>query len=94
MRLLHRSRHIVVTLLVSAGALAPAPLASQAAAARPAQAPPAGSAAEAWWRHVQVLAHDSLKGRDTGSPGHESAVRYIARQFEAAGLKPGGTDGW
>lgn len=94
MRLLHRSRHIVVTLLVSAGALAPAPLASQAAAARPAQAPPAGSAAEAWWRHVQVLAHDSLKGRDTGSPGHESAVRYIARQFEAAGLEPGGTDGW
>ena len=94
MRLLHRSRHIVVTLLVSTGALAPAPLASQAAAARPAQAPPAGSAAEAWWRHVQVLAHDSLKGRDTGSPGHESAVRYIARQFEAAGLKPGGTDGW
>jgi hypothetical protein len=56
--------------------------------------PPRGSAAEAWWRHVQVLAHDSLKGRDTGSPGHESAVRYVAKQFESAGLKPGGTDGW
>lgn len=58
------------------------------------QAPPAGSPAEAWWRHVQVLAHDSLKGRDTGSPGHESAVRYVAQQFAAAGLKPGGTSGW
>lgn len=58
------------------------------------QAPPAGSPADAWWRHVQVLAHDSLKGRDTGSPGHESAVRYVAQQFAAAGLKPGGTDGW
>ena len=56
--------------------------------------PPAGSAAEAWWRHVQVLAHDSLKGRDTGTPGHESAVRYVAKQLESAGLKPGGTDGW
>ncbi|MEP7384683.1 MAG: M28 family peptidase, partial [Gemmatimonadota bacterium] len=47
-----------------------------------------------WWRHVQVLADDSLKGRDTGSPGHESASRYIAAQFKAAGLTPAGTDGW
>mgnify|MGYP002628636118 CR=1 FL=1 len=55
----------------------------------PAQAP-----ADAWWRHVQVLAHDSLKGRDTGSPGHEAAARYVADQFRAAGLTPAGTDGW
>jgi hypothetical protein len=59
-----------------------------------AASPPVPPAAEAWWRHVQVLAHDSLKGRDTGSPGHESAVRYVASQFAAAGLTPGGTDGW
>ncbi|MCE2899649.1 MAG: M28 family peptidase [Gemmatimonas sp.] len=51
-------------------------------------------AAESWWRHVQVLAHDSLKGRDTGSPGHESAARYIAEQLRAAGLQPAGSDGW
>jgi Peptidase family M28 len=43
---------------------------------------------------VQVLADDSLKGRDTGSPGHESATRYIAEQFRQAGLKPAGTDGF
>ena len=55
----------------------------------PAQNPAAG-----WWQHVQVLADDSLKGRDTGSPGHESASRYIAEQFKLAGLTPGGTDGW
>lgn len=54
----------------------------------------AQSPADAWWRHVQVLAHDSLKGRNTGSPGHESASRYIAEQFKAAGLQPGGSDGW
>lgn len=47
-----------------------------------------------WWRHVQVLAHDSLKGRDTGSPGHESASRYIAAQLKKSGLEPAGTDGW
>lgn len=55
---------------------------------------PAQSPAESWWRHVQVLAHDSLKGRNTGTPEHESASRYIAAQFKAAGLKPAGSDGW
>ena len=50
--------------------------------------------AEAWWRHVQVLANDSLKGRDTGSPGHEAAARYVAEQFRLAGLTPAGTEGW
>lgn len=54
----------------------------------------AQSPADAWWRHVQVLAHDSLKGRNTGTPGHESASRYIAEQFKAIGLQPGGSDGW
>lgn len=57
----------------------------------PAQAQQDGAA---WWRHVEVLAHDSLKGRDTGSPGHESASRYIAEQFAAIGLQPAGTSGW
>lgn len=71
-----------------------APVARAQTSATTTQRPPAGSPADGWWRHVQVLAHDSLKGRDTGSPGHESAVRYVATQFEAAGLKPGGTDGW
>ena len=54
----------------------------------------AQSPAEAWWRHVQVLAHDSLKGRNTGTPEHETASRYLADQFKAAGLQPGGSDGW
>jgi hypothetical protein len=55
---------------------------------------PAQQPAEVWWRHVQVLAHDSLKGRDAGTPGHESAARYVAEQFRAVGLQPGGADGW
>ncbi|MCU0634337.1 MAG: M28 family peptidase [Gemmatimonadaceae bacterium] len=50
--------------------------------------------AAAWWQHVKVLADDSLKGRDTGSPGYYSAARYVAEQFRAAGLTPAGTDGW
>ena len=51
-------------------------------------------AAAEWWRHVQVLADDSLKGRDAGSPGHETASRYIAAQFQKGGLSAAGTDGW
>lgn len=43
---------------------------------------------------VSFLADDLLEGRDTGSRGHEIAARYVATQFEAAGLKPGGSQGW
>ncbi len=38
--------------------------------------------------HLQFLASDELKGRDTGEPGNDIAARYIAIQFEAFGLKP------
>jgi hypothetical protein len=43
-----------------------------------------------WWTHVQFLADDKLEGRDTGSKGHLKAARYIAEQFERAGLRPAG----
>jgi hypothetical protein len=47
-----------------------------------------------WWSHVLVLADDGLEGRGTGSPGHRKAAEYVAREFEKAGLKPAGTDGF
>ncbi len=47
-----------------------------------------------WWSHVLVLADDRLEGRGTGSPGHRKAAEYVAREFEKAGLKPAGTDGF
>ena len=43
--------------------------------------------------HIALLAHDELKGRDTGSSGIDLAAGYIAGQFAAAGLEPGGPDG-
>jgi Zn-dependent M28 family amino/carboxypeptidase len=43
--------------------------------------------------HVEFLADDLLEGRDIGSRGHEIAARYVASQFEAYGLKPGGENG-
>ena len=31
--------------------------------------------------HINFLAHDQLKGRETGTRGHEIASLYIASQF-------------
>jgi hypothetical protein len=61
----------------------------------PAQAPaPAPTFSAAMVRsHVEFLADDLLKGRDTGSEGHEIAARYVASQFDGMGLTPAGDDG-
>jgi Zn-dependent M28 family amino/carboxypeptidase len=41
-----------------------------------------------WWTHVTALAGDDMQGRDTGSAGERKAARYVAAQFERAGLGP------
>lgn len=48
---------------------------------------------ERWLSHVVLLAHDELEGRDTGTPGIDVAAGYIAGQFAAAGIQPGGPNG-
>src|SRR5580658_3655407 len=47
-----------------------------------------------WWSYVQYLADDKLEGRNTGSAGHRKAAAYVAGEFERAGLKPAGTEGY
>jgi len=47
-----------------------------------------------WWSHIEYLASDDLKGRDTGSEGHLKAARYVAGEFERSGLKPAGSSGY
>jgi Zn-dependent M28 family amino/carboxypeptidase len=47
-----------------------------------------------WWSYVEFLASDNLQGRNTGSAGHRKAAEYIADQFERAGLKPAGEQGY
>jgi hypothetical protein len=47
-----------------------------------------------WWSHIEYLASDDLKGRDTGSDGHLKAAHYVAGEFERSGLKPAGTSGY
>ena len=42
---------------------------------------------------IAALSHDSMMGRDTPSPGLESAARYIAGEFASFGLAPAGDGG-
>jgi len=73
-----------------------------AAAAQPAPLkgePPRALAAAARVRaseisaHIRFLADDLLEGRKPGTNGSVLAVKYIAAQFEAMGLKGGAADG-
>jgi hypothetical protein len=52
-----------------------------------------GISPEALKAHLEFLADDALEGRRTGTRGHDLAVRYMAAQFAAAGLKGGMPDG-
>lgn len=59
------------------------------------QRPPAtrgeGSITEALIRrHVNVIADDSMLGRNTPSRGLDLTANYVAAQFKRLGLKPGG----
>ena len=79
-------------LLVSACALpitrdAPAGVPAAPAALR------AGASAADLLEIVKTLAAPEMAGRASGSPGMERAARYIAREFERAGLAPGGDGG-
>ena len=42
---------------------------------------------------IAFLASDALRGRDTPSPGLDSAAAYIVREFQRLGLTPAGENG-
>jgi Peptidase family M28 len=43
--------------------------------------------------HIEVIADDSMMGRDTPSRGLDLTARYVAANFRRLGLKPGGDSG-
>jgi len=45
------------------------------------------------YKHIAILAHDSLEGREVGEPGEWKAAKYISNVFEKAGLAPKGDNG-
>ena len=71
--------------------LAPLALLLAAAAAPSAQADPA--AADRVRADVEFLASDLLEGRDSGSLGYDIAAAYVASEYRAIGLRPGGPGG-
>ena len=91
-----RSRSTLVpsrlALILSAATLG-APLTTRAHAQASAPVSAAAPADSGWWRHVTRLAHDSMRGREAGSPEHRKAAEYVAREFARAGLQPAGVGG-
>ena len=47
----------------------------------------------AWWHTTEALSNDSMEGRDTGTAAYQRAADYVAKRFQAAGLKPAGDNG-
>ena len=43
---------------------------------------------------LNYLAADEREGRMTGTRGYDESAQYVADQFAAIGLEPGGSDGW
>jgi hypothetical protein len=54
-------------------------------------AAPASIAPDAILEHIKFLSSDELRGRGDGSPELEIAADYVAKQFKAVGLQPGGS---
>ncbi len=83
-------------LLLVAAACAPAPAPEAPApvdAATPASVAEARITADAAFEHIDYLAADEMRGRDTPSPELERAAEYLADRFEQMGLDGAGDDG-
>ncbi len=48
----------------------------------------------AWWDNVAYLASDEMQGRSIGSSGFNRAADFVAEQYERAGLRAAGNDGY
>lgn len=77
--------------MLALAACNPAPLSSKESAAEAALDLITQAALE---QHVAILADDAFAGREAGTEGHDKSADYVATQFEAMGLEPGGSAGW
>ncbi|HEU0045827.1 M28 family peptidase [Sphingomonas sp.] len=86
--MLRFSAALMLALLTGAATAQDTPEAVNAALTKPLPADQAAMKA-----HVLFLASDAMRGREAGSPEYDIAAQYVAAQFYAAGLKPGGDAG-
>src|SRR3954468_7518807 len=94
MNLSHRYLAIAAVLALPAVARAQSGICRAAASLRAAGATAGAVTPAEVCRVLSVLAHDSLEGRGTGTVGGAKAARFIAEEFRAAGLEPGGDSGY
>ncbi len=85
-----RTRHIAVAGVAVALAAAAPGCAQQA----PTAALDVRVAPESVRAQLTALAHDSMEGRRTGTPGARRAAHFIAQRMTEIGLEPGGYDGY
>jgi len=79
---------------VAVAAASASPLLAQSAATSPAVRRAVETITEADFQaRVGVLAHDSMRGRDTPSPQLEQAAEWVASEFRRIGLAPAGDGG-
>lgn len=87
------ARRAVPILIVLAAACAGTPRSGPEPATVDVDTAAATITAEDMHARIAELAHDSMMGRDTPSPGLEATARAIAAEFAAFGLAPAGDDG-
>lgn len=84
---MHRSTLRIATLLALVPALASAQSDKQIRAAGALITP------KAVFERISVIAHDSMGGRNTPSPGLEKTAQWLADNYKKWGLKPAGENG-
>jgi aminopeptidase YwaD len=65
---------------------------SGCAVPRPVSAPSTAATEAALLRHIEVLASDEFEGRRPGTEGEAKTLRYLSREWQAAGLESGTND--
>jgi hypothetical protein len=80
-------------LLLAATACAPAIAPGTAPASRTGGPTSAAITAGDLRHRLEIIAHDSMEGREVGTPGIARAERYIVAELERIGLRPAGDDG-
>ncbi|MBK8002426.1 MAG: M28 family peptidase [Gemmatimonadetes bacterium] len=86
---MHRTSPAVLAL----AALAALPLAAQTRDDRAVRSAAATITQADVARRINIIAHDSMQGRDTPSRGLDLTAQYVADEFKRFGLRPAGEDG-
>src|SRR5947209_10005414 len=86
-------RRVAFLFLLPLFAVSAQPAQSQTTLPRRVRSAADGISVDQLTRDIDYLASDALRGRDTFSPGLDSAAQFIVRRLKKARLKPFGDNG-